>query len=189
MIGVSIKISGLDRQIKWVGGLTPKTKLAIRSGMSNGGDKVRTDVRKALQIVSGATKYASVVKRSQGFYAPSSARGGAYVLRIGRGDGDNKSALPWLKADEFKERVSKAGIIASPWAKPRLLKRSFAIKGRDDADAYRVRLPGQRKTRRIYGPNLAKEFLTDIPAYVVTGSIKTRLVPEIGKRLDKAWGI
>lgn len=179
MISIRFKAASFDKAVKWAAGLQAREQRAVDQAMQNGGNKVRTDIRRALVQTTGAKKYASIVSRTASAYK---AFHGAsiYTIFVRRGV---------MKIDEFPVSAGKGGITASPWGKARTFRRSFVLPGKDAGNAanFRARLPGESgQLRRLFGPNLAKEATEGNPARVFLISAQTQIGDDLLKRLGKA---
>jgi hypothetical protein len=164
---MQIVVSGTMAQV-----MAPLRKIAggkmgvLENGLSDGGDKVRTKVRKALKTQTNVKKYGTITSRVQG-----ARRGLSYVI-TGEGKG--------LPIDEFP--VSAPGSVsASPWGVMRKFKRSFVRAGKFVARLSSKRFP----VRRLYGPSIAKEIVKDQSLAAFEAGVRTDIVPEIDKRLAR----
>jgi len=180
MIAISYTFKGLDKAIRWFETRPSVIQRAMDQSLMNGGNKVRTDVRRALMKVTGAKRYASIVNRTRSRYV-GFHQAGVYVIYVKGGP---------MKLDEFRFRAGPHGISAALWAVDRQFKRSFVLPGKDASNPanFRARLPGgsHSKLRRLYGPNLAKEATDGQPARVFLLSAREHVGQEMAKRLGKA---
>lgn len=157
----SLKLAALPAKIERV-----KAQAAIE-----GGDKVRTDLRRALKDVTGAKRYADITSR---VFSRSPAAG-QYVI-VARG--------PGLPISAFKVRSAGGAVEAEPWGIARIFKRSFF----DPSGLARARLTIHRKpVRRLFGPNLAKELVKANMEERFYTSVQRNVLPVIEKRMARVF--
>ena len=144
---------------------------ALKEGLGEGGDKVRTKVRKALRAQTNVKKAESVNSRT------SSVRAGLEYIIKGTGKG--------IPIEEFP--VSAPGhVTASPWGVARVFKRSFV---RPDTGAYSARLSSKRfPVRKLFGPSIAKEIVKDQSLAAFEAGVRSDVIPIIEKRLARILG-
>lgn len=143
----------------------------LREGLYEGGDKVRTRVRRALREQTNVKKAASVNDR-----ATSVRSGMSYIIRgVGKG----------LPIAEFP--VTAAGAIsASPWNVSRVFKRSFV---HPSNGGYVARTSSKRfPVRKLFGPSIAKEIIKDRSLAAFHAGVRADIVPAINKRLARLLG-
>ena len=142
---------------------------AMREGLYEGGDKVRTRVRRALKVQTNVKAYGSITQRVPGVRA-----GLTYIIR-GEGKGMPIELFP----------VSAPGpVVASPWGVVHTFKRSFA-----NRLGYRARTTSKRfPIRRLYGPSVAKEIVKDQSAEAFEAGVRADVLAAIEKRLARLFG-
>jgi hypothetical protein len=143
---------------------------AVQEGLTEGGDKVRTKVRKALKTQTNPLKYATITSRVDGLRA-----GMSYIIKA-KGKG--------LPIEEFPHSAPGA-VTASPWGVARTFKRSFVKAG----GALMARLSRSRfPIRKLFGPSLRKELVKDQSLAAFELGVRTDIVPAIDKRLARLIG-
>jgi len=143
----------------------------LREGLYEGGDKVRTKVRKALKVQTNVSKYTSITSR-----VDSRKNGLSYGI-TGEGKG--------LPISEFPHSAP-GNIVATPWGKEHRFKRSFV---KPDTGAFVARLSSKRfPIRKLFGPSLAKEIVKDQSLDAFETGVRTDVVPAIEKRLARMFG-
>ena len=191
-VDIHIDASGLLLTAKRFRALKDGMQRAIREGLNQGGDKVSTDVRKALWKQTGLSKYASVLRRTRTIKATDAGSGSFTYVIAATGKG--------IPIKEFKVSVRKGpggGVNAAPWNVPRQFQRSFALA----SGGYRARLPGGRTVsyvgkdgkahrgyalRSLYGPSIAKEAMTGAIPTVFMLSVSAQVPPIILARMARA---
>jgi len=172
-----------------------KVATAIRQGLNEGGDLVRTDVRRALQKTTGLRTYKSVTSRTR---STAATEGALRYTIIGSGKG--------IPIKEFTTKGTLGpggGVVSNPWATLHKFKRSFVGKGKI-AGQFRARLPGpgvekwvkggmygvhKIKThpiRALYGPSIPKEMLQGPVPGLFLISAGAQVPPAIIKRVSRA---
>lgn len=184
--------------------LPEKAQRAMREGLQEGGNKVRTSVRKALKPQMGVLKYGTIVANTTGTIANA---GMNYIIR-GTGKGlpikefkvsgkAGQGALRWSAKQHWKlqERTGSGRfgpikdvppeVTASPWSVSRTFKRSFVGSG-----GYRAAIKdgGRYKIRALYGPSVAKEIIKDASLAAFQSSVQVDVAPAIEKRLARIIG-
>jgi hypothetical protein len=181
----------------------PRVRQILSEGLGEGGDKVRTQVRRALKAQTGVKRYGAVVERVTSFNS-----GLTYVIcgsgkempieefpvRAKAGQG----AVRWSSREHWKlqvrESFGKFGkiqdvppeVTASPWGVARTFKRSFV--GRK---GFRAAIPGGKRgwlARKLFGPSVAKEIVKGQSASAFEVSVRTDVLPAIEKRLARLMG-
>ena len=116
-----------------------------REGLQEGGDKVRTQVRRALKVQTNVKRYGVIVAN-----VPGRLAGPLQYIISASGKG--------LPIQEFPYSVP-GPVEASPWAVSRTFKRSFRQRYKG---GLRARLSSKRfPIRSLYGPSLPKELIKD----------------------------
>src|SRR5580693_6841146 len=155
---IQIDSSDLKRLVRELDRMQAKLPQAIARGLNEGGDRVRTQVQRALQKQTSLVRYASVTKRVR------TARVYATGLAPKSGIGPSRpgslsyqiivSGKPPTKPDEFRTRVTKGpggGVTVWMWGVAHKFARSFQQKYRL---GLRARLgPERDKIRSFSGPN------------------------------------
>ncbi len=163
------KIAALEKSIQ----------LALARGINEGGDKVRTQVQRALKTQTGVTKYASVTSRMKdsGRGWNRAAPGKLIYAIVATGKG--------IPIREFPVADTGHGIDAKTWGVDHLFRRSFAIKGRGPA-GFRARLGDKRfPIRKLYGPSLPKELTKGDAVQVFHATAQRFVPPAVMKHLLK----
>ena len=186
-------------------GAPKKIDRAIDQGLNEGGDKVRTDVRKALQKTMGVRRYGVIVKGTRSFMVRSTGQTSSFAVGglhqymiIGSGKG--------IPIKEFTTKGALGpggGVTSNPWATLHKFKRSFGGKGKI-AGQFRARLPGPKVERTIsggkrgprkvkvsairalYGPSIPKEMLHGPVPGLFLISAGAQVPPAIIKRVSRA---
>lgn len=175
MIQIKYDLRDWSSDIKYMQSLAPGVQRAVSQALSNSGDKVRTQVRHALQRETGAKKYATIVERTGGYMDPPGSW--RYVIFVS-GRANSIAA--------FSARAARGGIVAAPWGVSRLFQRSFVMPHSDrwNPSNFRARLP-DGKLRRLYGPNLAKEVTVGRMPMVFWRGVQGETVTQVTLRLEK----
>lgn len=160
---------------------------AIAEGLNEGGDKVRTQVQRALKTQTGVVKYSSITSRMRTMRAfpgaalsgvgPSRPAGLQYVI-IATGKG--------IPIEEFRTRLTARGVVSNPWGVRHLFKRSFWKDGKGKT-GFRARLTDKKfPIRALFGPSLPKELGQGraLAAFVTTSS--SAVPAAVLKRLARA---
>lgn len=181
--------------------LPPKARRAMSEGLREGGDKVRTKVRKALKEQTNVKRYGAIVDRTKSFAAELeyTIRGSRKPLSIpeeiptrGRA---GKGAIRWSRRRHWQLQARQAGgrfgplpdvppeVTSRPWNVSHLFKRSFV-----GEQGMRAAIPadgGKWRFRKLFGPNVAKEIVKDRSLATFQAAIKTDVLPPIEKRLAR----
>jgi hypothetical protein len=177
MPSIQIDSSDLKRLIRQLDRVQAKLPQAVARGLNEGGDKVRTQVQRALQKQTSLVRYGSVTKRVR--TARAFPGGLSYSIVV--------SGKPPTKPAEFRVRVTPGkggGVTIWMWGVAHKFKRSFqqAIKG-----GLRMRLDSARLPIRGFdGPNLAKEAVKDEAEKAFFETTATQLAPIVEKSLARA---
>lgn len=178
MSGLSISIgSDLAKMSKTMARYERRVGVEISRGLNEGGDLVRTQVRRSMKEQTGLLKLQSVTKRQRILRAVPGASPTYTILFSGK---------PTTKAAEFRTRVSMGkggGVTVWLWGVAHKFKRSFQQKLKG---GLRMRLDAARlPVRGFDGPNLAKEAVKGDVATTFLVSAAA-IVPEtIAKRLAR----
>ena len=181
MIGVTFRIDAPS-----VAKFEKSIQRAVARGLNEGGDKVRTQVQRALKKQTGVSKYSSITSRISTTRAYPQFMAGAIGSNLGSGFSSYGSLSYQIIAKgsgipikEFPVHLVDGAVDAKTWGVDHVFKRSFEIKGRGIEGA-RARIlnpdfaPGTKRyiktktgktvdtkwrLRRLYGPSLPKEML------------------------------
>ena len=184
----------------------PLVHRAIREGLNQGGDKVATDVRKALWKQTGVKQYKSILSRTRTIKAVDGGSGNWNMAgHVSAGGSDFAYQIigfgKGIPIKEFKVGVrtgAGGGVVANPWGVSHQFKRSFKTKG----GRLLARLPdkvsewtdksGKRHRRAalrgLYGPSIAKEIVQGAVPTVFLLSAASQVEPAIRARLVRALG-
>lgn len=139
----------------------------LKEGLYEGGDKVRTRVRRALRVQTNVTKAASINTRVL------SVRAGLSYIIKGEGKG--------IPIKEFPVNAS-GSVTAAPWGVSRTFKRSFVKVG----GSFVARLTSKRfPLRKLYGPSVAKEIVKDQSLEAFEAGVRSDILPAINKRIAR----
>ncbi|TBW33367.1 hypothetical protein EYW49_20625 [Siculibacillus lacustris] len=173
MIALRLDTRAWERLATKFAAMPPKIARVRKEAAIEGGDKVRTDVRRGLKVVSGVKTYASITAR---VFARSPAPGRYCIIVHG----------PGLPLSAFPTRSAGGAVSADVWGVDHLFKRSFfSPSGRGRARLTRERLP----VRALFGPNLAKEMLKGGMVDLFEASVRRNVGPVIEKRLARALAL
>lgn len=173
MSGFHVTVTGtLGEIIAPLSRLTdPAALQPLREGLYEGGEKVKTKVRKALKVQTNVSKYASITSRV------NARKNGLTYGITGEGKG-----LPIV---EFPHAAA-GSIVATPWGVEHRFKRSFV---KPDTGAFVARLSSKRfPIRKLFGPSLAKEIVKDQSLAAFEVGVKADVVPAIEKRIARMFG-
>jgi len=187
---IYIDTSDLKRIVREIDAMRAKIPQAIARGLNEGGDKVRTQVQRALQKQTGLVRYASVTSRIRTARAfPGQADASAVAKGSAAGQGMQYQIIVTgkpTKRNEFKWKVTTGkggGVTIWMWGKEHKFKRSFQLLG----TGLRMRTTGPRfPIRGFDGPNLAKEAVKDEAAHAFFKGAGEFVGPAIEKHLAKA---
>jgi hypothetical protein len=176
---IQIDSSDLKRLIRDLDRIQARLPQAIARGLNEGGDRVRTQVQRALQQQTSLVRYGSVTKRTR--TARAFPGGLSYSIVV--------SGKPPTKPAEFRTRVTTGkggGVTIWMWNRAHKFKRSFQsawISG----GGLRMRLDAARLPIRGFdGPNLAKEAVKDETAKAFFDTTAAVVVPIVEKNLMRA---
>jgi hypothetical protein len=176
---IQIDSSDLKRLIRDLERVQAKLPQAIARGLNEGGDKVRTQVQRALQKQTSLVRYGSVTKRVR--TARAFPGGLSYSIVV--------AGKPPTKPGEFRTRVTTGkggGVTIWMWGVAHKFKRSFQsawIGG----GGLRMRLDAARLPLRGFdGPNLAKEAIKDETAKAFFDTTGAAVAPLVEKNLMRA---
>jgi hypothetical protein len=176
---IQIDSSDLKRLIRDLDRMQAKLPQAIARGLNEGGDKMRTQVQRALQEQTSLVRYGSVTKRVRTARAFPGAL--SYSLVV--------AGKPPTKPAEFRTRVTTGpggGVTIIMWGVIHKFKRSFQQKYRL---GLRARLGAARdKIRGFDGPNLAKEAVKDRAAAAFFDTTASVVAPIVEKQIMRALG-
>jgi hypothetical protein len=178
MVTITIDSSQLQNLVRELARMQKKIPMAIARGLNEGGDKVRTQVQRALQRQTSLVRYASVTQRVRTIRAFEGSP--SYTIVV-----NGKPTKP----PEFKTRVTSGpggGVTIVMWGRAHKFPRSFQQKY---AGGLRMRLGAPRfPVRSFDGPNLAKEAVKDDSAKAFFDTAASAVVPAVEKQLARALG-
>lgn len=170
MIALRIDARAWGRLATKMAAIPPKIVRVQKEAAIEGGDKVRTDIRRGLKQVTNVRLYSSITAR----VVSRSPSPGKYCIIV------HGPALP-LSA--FKVKSVGGSVEADVWGVEHVFKRSFF----SPSGAPRARLTIKRKPiRRLFGPNLAKEMLKGGMVDLFHASVVRNVGPVLTKRLARA---
>ena len=181
--------SDLDKMAKGLQAQQGKVLRAIAQGLNEGGDKVRTQVRRAMREQTGLLRLNSVTRRERNIRA--FATGLAPKSGVGPSRGASLdyvivySGKPATKPEEFKLKVTTGpggGVTVWLWNVAHKIKRSFALHGKPMMRRFGPRKP----IRGLDGPNLAVEAVKGQVAATFEAQAAALVPPMIEKRLARA---
>lgn len=182
--------------------LGPRAVRAMNEGLREGGDKVRTKVRRALKTQTNVKRYGAIVERTSSYAADLTytIRGSSKPLPIpqeiptrGRAGG---GWMRWSRREHWKLQGRTSGgrfgplkdvkpeVTSSPWAVSRTFQRSFV----DPKRGMRAAIPGgsgKWSFRKLFGPSVAKEIVKGQSAAAFNASVRADVLPPILKRLAR----
>ena len=192
MSGVALRItSDLDKTAAALAKLSGRVQLAIARGLNEGGDKVRTQVRRAMREQTSLVKLQSVTKRSSTIRAfPGAPRSGIGPVAAGSLSYTIVfKGKPSTRPEEFAYSVKRGpggGVTVRMWGGAHKFQRSFQIAGHSGASGLRARLGADRfPVRGFDGPNLAKEAVKGKVAETFMTLSPVIVPPIIGKHLGR----
>jgi hypothetical protein len=152
------------------------TDVAIGQALNEGGDKVRTQVRRAMREQTSLVRLSSVTRRQATLRAYPGNLNYTIIFR----------RKPPTRLDEFRytaRRGPGGGVSALMWGKTRKFQRSFVTAGKGLLLARRgaARLP----IRGFDGPNLAEEAVRGKVAETFLRLAPLIVSPIIAKRLAR----
>lgn len=183
--------------------LPARAKRAMGEGLKQGGNKVRTKVRRALKKQVNTKSYGAIVQRTHS-YAPVAAlkytiTGSGIPIKIpdeiptrARA---GKGWMRWSRWQHWKLQSRAGGrwgpitkepkpeVRSRPWAVSHLFKRSFVA-----PSGLKAAIPGgsgKWRFRRLYGPNVAKEIVKGQSAETFKSAVQTDVLPPIMRRLAR----
>lgn len=196
MISIDIEVASLAKLRKEIARFQRGIPLAIARGLNEGGDKVRTQVRRAMREQTGLVRLNSVTSRSSTMRAYTSAAPKSGIGPIGPGSLSYRIIFrgkPHTKPDEFRYSVKRGrggGVSVKMWGVSHLFKRSFQIKGRSGASGLRMRIGNPREPIRGFdGPNLAKEAVKGQVKTSFFDGAATFVLPVVEKQIIRLLGL
>ena len=170
---IDVRFSGasLDTFVAKVAALGAEAPVEMARGLNDGGDIVRTQVRRALKEQMGVTSYGIVVDHTGAI--PASPSGLVYKI-TGSGKG--------LPIKDFPVSASPGGpVTAMPWGVSHTFTRSFKTTkaGRLLARRGASRLP----VRSLRGPSPAKELVKAESLATFEAAVPAIVEPTIMRRL------
>lgn len=195
-MSLSIKIDAreLKKLVAGIERLQKQIPAAIARGLNEGGDKVRTQVQRALKEQTGVIRYASVTSRvrtARAFAGQADVGTSAKGSGVGAGMSYQiiVSGKPPTKPLEFRTSVTtgpSGGVTVWMWGKAHKFKRSFQGSGKI-AGQLKMRMIGPRLPLRSFdGPNMAKEAVKDKSAETFFATAETEVPAAVLKHLAKS---
>lgn len=147
-------------------------RVELRRGLQDGGNKVRTLVRRALKEQTGVVRYGLIVERVTSYIADGAGEITYNITTRGKG----------LPIKEFKWSVP-GNVQAMPWNVSHLFARSFRtkVKGLLRARTTSKRFP----IRALYGPSLPKELVRDKSLDAFEKGVRTIVSASIAVRMAR----
>ena len=169
---IHVDTSSFDRMARQVSAMQARVPKAIAQGLNKGGERVRTQVQRALKSQTNVKAYSSITSRVRPFMAHE---GGLQYQIVVKG-----GAIP---IKEFPVQLTLRGVDAETWGVEHLFARSFGIKG-EGVDGFRARLGKPRfPIRKLKGPNLAKELDRGVVPSVFVFATREFVPPAIMRQL------
>ena len=180
------------------------TKLpqVAKEGLKEGGDLVRTDVRKALQTQTSVKKYGTIVSHTYGGglkgpleYAIEAKGNGLPIQEFPfRASRSKRMQVRWSKREHWRiqdhdalgrfgplDDTNEAGVKATMWGSVHAFQRSFTHPEKGPA-AIRG---GIKQIRKIFGPSLPKELTKDQSASAFQAGAQTKVLDAVLKRIGR----
>jgi hypothetical protein len=174
MIAVRVDPAGFDRIGQRFAVMRASIPRALSLGLNEGGDKVRTQVQRALKQQTNVKAYSSITKRMRTVKAGPGSLSYA-IVATGKG----------IPIKEFPVHLTMRGVDADTWGVEHLFARSFGIKG-EGVGGFRARLGTERyPIRRLYGPALPKELNRGVVPSVFVLSAGEFVPPAIMRQLAR----
>ena len=166
-ITITLRGAGLDAFSADLQGLGKNARREMERGLINGGDKLRTEVRKALKYQTGVIRYGAITQGVRGYldkgdlsYVIAASGSGLPIRNFkttatgGRRFGNYRDQKRDGSGQFGGLRSKGGGVTSAVWNAPRTFQRSFR---RKDGEFVAV-LPGKRSKRKLFGPSLPKEL-------------------------------
>ena len=174
---------------------------AIREGLNQGGDKVRTEVRRVLQVQMGTRTYRAITSNTRSIRATGGTLayqiiGSRTPLEIKEfriqsrgpkrlGDWRDQSRI----GGRFGPIKAQGNVVAAPWSVSRAFKRSFDLVGKGLVSTRPAEGGKSRGSRRLlYGPTVAKEMLQGETPRAFVRAAARHVPPIILARLGRSLG-
>ncbi|MGI3902474.1 MAG: hypothetical protein ACRYGP_16900 [Janthinobacterium lividum] len=177
MSGIAVRVdtSSFDKLSQRVGAMQMRVARAIPQGLNKGGERVRTQLQRALKQQTNVKAYSSITSRVRPLMAHE---GGLQYQIVVKG-----GAIP---IKEFPVHLTLRGVDADTWGVEHLFARSFGIKG-EGVEGFRARLGSARfPIRKLKGPNLAKELDRGVVPSVFTFAAREFIPPALLRQLASA---
>lgn len=192
--GVLAKYAG---RIEAMGDKVPQV---LREGLGEGGNRIRTDWRRALKDQTAVKRYGAIVGRTSG-----SLRGpltytlsafGKLPIQEFRWSASKRASVRWSPREHWRLQVPRqahgrfgkmpkmddaGGVTASPWGVAHRFKRSFL----SEKGPMAIRSAGSRARRALYGPSPGKEAVKDQALVAFENGVRVHVVAMIDKRLAR----
>ena len=165
--------AAVERFASRIAAFPAKARQAMAEGLNEGGDRERTQVRRALRHQTGVSKAGTITSHTDSRRA--SAGSLEYVIRgLGKG----------LPIRDFPVSAgTHSPVVARPWGVAHKFERSFRTsrKGLLRARRGASRFP----IRALYGPSVAKEIVKDETAAEFTANAGPKVERAVIKRLGR----
>lgn len=195
-ITITLKGAGLDAFAADMKRLANKAKPEMQRGLSDGGNKLRTDVSQALRDQTGVIRYGAITSGVRGYVNKGAlsyviaASGSGLPIRSfrttatgGRRFGDFRDQLRDRQGQFGELKARGGGVTSAVWNAPRTFQRSFR---RKDGE-FVATLPGERRQRKLYGPSLPKELPVDQSVATWEAGVG-EILDSVMARLEKLMG-
>lgn len=174
-VAISVRFDGAALQAAYAR-MAKDIPVVLARALNQGGDKVRTQVQRALKTQTGVKAYSSITKRVTTIRA--------YPGNLSYQIVAHEKGMP---IKEFPVTVTGGGVDAKAWGVDHLFARSFKTK---DRGLLRARLPGVKRfpIRALYGPALPKELGHGESAEAFEGTVESAVGPAINRALAAVLG-
>jgi hypothetical protein len=170
-----VDTSGLQKMARDLEAARAKIPRALAQGLNQGGDKVRTQVQRALKEQTNVKLYKSITSRVRTVRA-FPGRLCYEIVATGKG----------IPIREFPVQVTGRGVDAEPWGVEHLFKRSFREKY---IGGLMSRIGKERKPIRLLrGPSLPKELVKGETPVVFDEAAQSFVPPALAKAIARAIG-
>lgn len=172
MTGITITLrgAGLEAFAGDMLNLSKNARREMERGLINGGDKLRTEVRRALQEQTGVLRYGTITRNTRGYLD----KGGLAYVIVASGSGlpikeFRTSASGRARYGDYRDqkrdgagrfgglKSKGGGVTSAVWNAPRTFQRSYKRKD----GGFVAALPGSWAERKLFGPSLPKELTVD----------------------------
>lgn len=183
--------------------LSDKAKQEMARGLSRGGEKLRTPVRRALKEQTSVKRYGTIVANTRGwldagaltYTIEASGKGLPLSEFPHKASRSKRLAIRWSAKEHWRLQkrdaggrfgalpaMNDSGVSATMWMKKRGFARSFVHPKRGPL---MQRVAGKKGMRKIYGPSLPKELTIGRTAQTFQRQARSIVMNEIEKRLTR----